>query len=550
MPTPASPVVVGIYPRKSRFSENSESVATQITLCQEHVQRLYPGCTTIVYDGDEGYSGKNTNRPGFQRMMEDVRQHRITVLCCYRLDRIGRSVRDFCATLDTLQHHGVSFVSVRESFDTASPMGRAMLYIASVFSQLERETIAERIRDALHEAAKSGRWLGGQTPTGYTSKTVRFERGGITRGYCVLAPVDQELEQVALLFEKFATLGSLSALHTYCLQHGIRSKNGVEYSRTTLRAILANPVYCTADSDAWAYFSTHDYALAADQEDFDGQHGLMPYNRTAKTDTLTISKPTTEWIISVGAHPGCVSGALWVKAQQIFVQNKDKGAAWRGRRTETALLSGIIRCGQCGSAMRPRAYGQPLPDGSRRVAYICTRKIDSRGHLCQMTNAPAHVIDPMLIEQLHTMSAQYDDLASGGAALLSGSASKASDDAIRRLESDIRHAQQQFDNLMGTLADGAPEAVRRQIYQRMDALTAAIEEKRADIARITADQFNAADQVTTLQQLAGLFASFGDSFSALTHDEKRRLIQSVISTVVWDGESITINLAGAPASLG
>ena len=68
---------------------------------------------------------------------------------------------------------GIDFVSIRESFDTSSPMGRAMMYIASVFSQLERETIAERIRDNMHELARTERWLGGTTPTGYASESVK-----------------------------------------------------------------------------------------------------------------------------------------------------------------------------------------------------------------------------------------------------------------------------------------------------------------------------------------------------------------------------------------
>ena len=87
------------------------------------------------------------------------------MLIVYRLDRISRSIGDFTALIERLVHLNVAFVSIREQFDTSTPMGRAMMYIASVFSQLERETIAERIRDNLHELAKTGRWLGGITPT-------------------------------------------------------------------------------------------------------------------------------------------------------------------------------------------------------------------------------------------------------------------------------------------------------------------------------------------------------------------------------------------------
>ncbi len=93
-------------------------------------------------------------------------------MVCYRLDRISRNIGDFANLIEELNELHISFISIKEQFDTSSPMGRAMMYIASVFSQLERETIAERIRDNMLELSKSGRWLGGNTPTGYTSESV------------------------------------------------------------------------------------------------------------------------------------------------------------------------------------------------------------------------------------------------------------------------------------------------------------------------------------------------------------------------------------------
>ncbi|HAK41524.1 MAG TPA: recombinase family protein, partial [Clostridium sp.] len=68
----------------------------------------------------------------------------------------------------------IDFVSIKEQFDTSTPMGRAMVYISSVFAQLERETIAERIKDNMYQLAKTGRWLGGQTPLGFNSERVKY----------------------------------------------------------------------------------------------------------------------------------------------------------------------------------------------------------------------------------------------------------------------------------------------------------------------------------------------------------------------------------------
>ena len=102
-------------------------------------------------------------------MLKQCRQRQIRCIVCYRLDRISRNVGDFSALIDELNRLDITFNSISEKFDTTSHMGRAMMYIASVFAQLERETIAERIHDNMLELAKDGRWLGGNPPTGYRS---------------------------------------------------------------------------------------------------------------------------------------------------------------------------------------------------------------------------------------------------------------------------------------------------------------------------------------------------------------------------------------------
>ena len=128
--------------------------------------------SVLVYE-DEGFSGGNLERPQFKKMMNDAKAGKLSAIIVYRLDRISRNIGDFASLIEELNDLRISFVSIKEQFDTSSPMGRAMMYIASVFSQLERETIAERIRDNMHELSKTGRWLGGTTPTGYSSEQVQ-----------------------------------------------------------------------------------------------------------------------------------------------------------------------------------------------------------------------------------------------------------------------------------------------------------------------------------------------------------------------------------------
>lgn len=169
-------MIAAVYSRKSKFTGKGDSIENQIQLCKEYAKEQLKdkNITEFLIYEDEGFSGGNTNRPEFQKLLEDAKAEKFNVLICYRLDRISRNVSDFSSTLKILQRHNIDFISIREQFDTSTPMGRAMIYIASVFAQLERETIAERIRDNMLELSKTGRWLGGTAPIGYAANPITY----------------------------------------------------------------------------------------------------------------------------------------------------------------------------------------------------------------------------------------------------------------------------------------------------------------------------------------------------------------------------------------
>ena len=125
-------VLDAIYARQSVAKADSLSIQGQIDLCKKQASE-----DVRVYQ-DKGYSGKNTNRPAFQRMMADVERGEIQKVLVYRLDRFSRSIADFGRLWEILKKHGVEFVSINETFDTSTPMGRAMLNIIMVFAQLEQ----------------------------------------------------------------------------------------------------------------------------------------------------------------------------------------------------------------------------------------------------------------------------------------------------------------------------------------------------------------------------------------------------------------------------
>lgn len=317
---------IAIYSRKSRFTGKGESIGNQISLCREYIHTQYgeDALSRMVIYEDEGFSGGNLNRPAFQRMMEAARKRELQAIIVYRLDRISRSISDFSALIVELSQLDIAFISMKEQFDTNTPMGRAMMYIASVFSQLERETIAERIRDNMQELAKTGRWLGGVTPTGYTSLSVTgMTLDGKPKKVCHLALIPEEAAVVRMIYDCYAACGSFTMTEHILQSRGIQTKNGNRFTRYAVKAILQNPVYLIADTAAYSYFLKIGAAVCAEQADFDGIHGILAYHRTHQEKGKTTRfLPPQEWIISVGQHQGIISGKAWASVQERMKQNK------------------------------------------------------------------------------------------------------------------------------------------------------------------------------------------------------------------------------------
>lgn len=172
-----------IYTRQSIDKADSISVESQLEYCKYETR----GNPYKVYS-DKGYSGKNTNRPGFEEMMSNIKEGNVSRVIVYKLDRISRSILDFANMMDIFGQYNVEFVSSTERFDTSTPIGRAMLNICIVFAQLERETIQKRVADAYYSRSKRGFYMGGRIPYGF-SKTSTVIDGIKTSKY---VPVPEE----------------------------------------------------------------------------------------------------------------------------------------------------------------------------------------------------------------------------------------------------------------------------------------------------------------------------------------------------------------------
>ena len=400
-----------IYSRKSKFTGKGESIENQIELCRQYIAMHFgedEAEHALVYE-DEGFSGGNLERPQFKQMMKDSQKIEFAAIVVYRLDRISRNIGDFAKLIEDLGDRHIDFISIREQFDTSSPMGRAMMYIASVFSQLERETIAERIRDNMHELSKTGRWLGGTTPTGYASESLSSVTvDGKVKKACKLKPIPEEIQLVKTIFSVFTESGSLSKTDQYLLEHRCVTKRDKQFTRFAIRGILTNPVYMIADDTAYQYLKENNVDLFAEPSEFDGEHGIMAYNRTLqRPGKATQIRPMEDWIVAVGKHPGIISGANWVRVQSMLDVNKSK--SYRKPRSNVALLSGLLRCGECGDYMRPKLTGRTNANGELIYTYMCSTKERSHGTVCSMKNCNGNTLDAKIVEEIRKVATDKKD---------------------------------------------------------------------------------------------------------------------------------------------
>lgn len=158
-----------IYIRVSTDSQAEEGYSIEAQKEQLSAYCVSKGIKRYEFYIDGGWSGSNIERPEMQRLIEDVNADKISHVIVYKLDRLSRSQKDTLYLIeDVFNPHGVDFVSLNESMDTSTPMGRLMLGILSAFAQLERENIRLRTRMGMKERVKSGLWMGGgRVPFGY-----------------------------------------------------------------------------------------------------------------------------------------------------------------------------------------------------------------------------------------------------------------------------------------------------------------------------------------------------------------------------------------------
>ena len=345
-----------IYTRKSTeegLDQEFNSLDAQREACAAYVlSQRHEGWTLLpdTYD-DGGYSGGTMDRPGLRQLLAEVEAGKVDVIVVYKVDRLTRALSDFAKIVDVLDAAGASFVSITQSFNTTTSMGRLTLNVLLSFAQFEREVISERVRDKIAASKRKGMWMGGPVPLGYDV---------IARK---LVPNEAEAETVRTIMRRYVELGNVADLGDALATEGIRSKlqnwsngrvrGGTPFGRGALYHLLANRLY----------------------------RGEIRHH--------------DEW--HPGEHEAIVGAELWDAVQERLARN----AVTRRLRTnarDASLLAGRIRDGQ-GRAMRP----SHATKGSVRYRYYVSFDEDGQASTSKAERIAAGDLEPQVLAALRQL---------------------------------------------------------------------------------------------------------------------------------------------------
>lgn len=282
---------------------------------------------------DAGYSGKNTDRPAFQKMMMQIRNGMYSHLLVWKIDRISRNLLDFAQMYEELKTLGVTFISRNEQFDTSTAMGEAMLKMVLIFAELERKTTAERVTATMISRANDGTWNGGRVPFGYdyNKETQTFSING-DESYIVLQMYDlyEKTDSLVRTARELNKLGYVSRQHN-------------PFSPVSIWIILRNP---------W-YVGTYRY-----------NYYKIPGRRAVKEES--------EWVVIENHHSPLVSKERFDHVQKML----DSNARYRNtpgrssKQKNVNIFSGLIWCSCCGAAFTA-SPGKLHASGYRPTKYGC-----------------------------------------------------------------------------------------------------------------------------------------------------------------------------------
>ncbi len=442
---------------------------------------------------ERGKSGGNTNRPEYQKLVKDIEAKKINAVVVKKLDRLSRSLMDFEQLMIKLQAQDVGFISLRENFDTTMAMGKAMLRVALVFAQLEREQTAERIKDVFAWRAEQGLYNGGTRPFGYDSVSSE------------LIPHKQEKKVIQFMFETFIRTKSTTIVANECNSMGFRNRNGALWDKRQIHKILNHPVYL----------------------------GKIRWNSQ----------------IFPGIHQPLVSESVFNQAQSIFAERKTH----RESKTVLGLLKGVLFCAECDHPMTPN-YTKKR-NGNIYRYYRCVSTLNPKENPCSnkyfnMEKANQIVVEKILNcatqDQLNKITAYVDQKNDGVLKQL-----QAIQAEIEGLESLLESVNTKKEKYLDSLISNQFVAKEREmINAKIDEFTIQEKQFKGSIMKQQFEYTQKEEQLSSVETLKKELVFFKINSQSLgTNELKKWLLANVERVDIAKDEGVYVRFKSVDLSI-
>ena len=492
-----------IYTRQSVDKMDSISIESQLEYCKYETR----GSPYKSYS-DKGYSGKNTNRPAFEEMLEDIKQGKISRVIVYKLDRISRSILDFANMMEVFAEHNVEFVSSTERFDTSTPIGRAMLNICIVFAQLERETIQKRVADAYYSRSKRGFYMGGRIPYGF--EKVKTEIDGIKTSKYV--PIPEEAEQIRLMYSLYADEdNSLGDIIAYFNKNGIKHLRGGMWSAGRISEILRNPVYVMADADVYDFFKSQGANIINPVSDYTGYNACYLYQGTVSKTRKQLDLTDKEIVLA--PHQGIIPSGDWLKCRIRCLNNRQ---STKTCKATASWLAGKVKCGKCG-------YGLTIVKANTKWHryFVCAAALATKKENCQGIGGTvyADVLEDYMLNAIRNKLSEFKTL--------SQKKKKQINPKINKNKIRISEIENEINDLLSKVV-GANAVLMQYVNERVEGLDTERKKLQEENISLTCNQE---------KQNFDVISSHVQDWDNISFEDKQSVVNALIKVIhIADGK--------------
>jgi site-specific DNA recombinase len=433
---------------------------------------------------ERGKSGGNTNRPEYQKLIKDVEQKRIKAVIVKKLDRLSRSLLDFEQFMLVLQKNEMEFISLKENFDTTSAMGKAMLRVALVFAQLEREQTAERISDTMIYRASQGLYNGGLPPLGYTN--INKE----------LIPYPQEKQIVALIFKQFLDTKSTVATAKYLNQEGYEYRRKKIWDDRRIHYILQNPVY--------------------------------------------IGKVSWKGQIYQGIHQPIISKKMFQEVQTIFAAKNYV----RARSKTNALLQRLLFCGCC-NALMTTSYAINRSK-TKYYYYKCTKRKKCQHKYIPFEATEQKVVELLLSLSSEQRFASLENRVLKHNQEIEQNLQNLKEE-ILLLETQSKDTKTKKDQYLDSLIlNRFTSAEREKINQRIEEMELTEKQLKGKLYKQNFELTQKEEEKIDLTNLKTIFIRFKTDYDFFTHSQLREFLLNHIKKIVYYPDTIAVHFKLLP----